>query len=424
MTIFNRFIQYTTRNVAGKIAVSLYVLADTFFISQAVGANGLTALNLVLPIYSLLYGIGDMIGVGSSIRFSQEKENKKKFNYFTNAVIFGLIAGLFFTMVGLFFPVQILQLFGADSTIVMVGKAYTQIFMVLSPFFIWNQIFNSFVRNDDNPNLAMKATIYSSLFNIVFDYIFMYPLHMGMAGAALATGVSPILGLLICSKHVFSKRSNLHIQKMVPSIKKLVHSCQVGISCLIAEVSSGVITTLFNFLILGLAGNIGVAAYGVIANIALICVASLNGISLGVQPLVSECFGKGQKEDIQKLKKYGYITSILFSLIIILIGYVFTNSIIALFNSEKNMELYNMAYIGIRIYFLGFIGTGINLVGGSILSSISKAKEAFILSMLRGLVLICVFGILGAYFFGLNGIWASFVCCETICMLYTLKATS
>ncbi|MBQ0064887.1 MAG: polysaccharide biosynthesis C-terminal domain-containing protein [Firmicutes bacterium] len=425
MTIFNRFIQYVSRNVAGKIAVSLYVLADTYFISKAVGANGITALNLVLPIYSVFFGLGDMIGVGSSIRFSQEKANgsKKYHIYFNNSIFFGCLFGLMFSIIGLLFPERILQFFGADATIVQTGRTYTRIFITLAPCFILNQICNSFVRNDGNPGIAMHATIWSSLFNIVFDYIFMFPMHMSMAGAALATGISPIIGILICCVHIFSKKSDLHLKRSIPSIKKFMHACQVGISCFIAEMSSGIITILFNFLILNIAGNIGVAAYGIIANIALVCMASLNGIALGIQPLVSKCFGLGQKEDISKLKKYGYLTSLLFSGIIVLVSYLFTDPMINIFNSEQNVELAKLAYVGIRIYFIGFIGVGINLVGGSILSSMSRAKEAFILSISRGFILICFFGILLSQLFGMSGIWASFVSCELVSMIYTLYQT-
>ncbi len=213
------------------------------------------------------------------------------------------------------------------------------------------------------------------------------------------------------------------MQLALPSLHKLIHSCQVGISCLIAEMSSGVITILFNFLILSIAGNTGVAAYGIIANVALVCVASLNGIALGMQPLVSECFGKHDIQGMHTLKNYGYITALLFSTCIVFLCLFYTDSIISLFNSEHNIELAQLAHTGVQIYFIGFIGVGINLVGGSILSSVSKAREAFFLSISRGFILICFFGIVFSYFFGMIGVWTSFVCCELVSMAYTLIKT-
>ena len=144
-------------------------------------------------------------------------------------------------------------------------------------------------RNDGDPSLAMVATLSSSLFNVVFDYIFMFPMGLGLAGAALATAVSPIISISICSRHFFKKENSVQFVRQRPSARLLGQSCQLGISGFVGEMSSGVTTTVFNFLLLGLAGNVAVAAYGVVANFALVTTAIFNGVAQGAQPLVSEC---------------------------------------------------------------------------------------------------------------------------------------
>ena len=138
----------------------------------------------------------------------------------------------------------------------------------------------------------MVATLSGSLFNVVFDYIFMFPLGLGLAGAALATAVSPIISIAICSRHFFKKENTLQFVRQMPSVRLLGQSCQLGISGFVGELSSGVTTTVFNFLLLGLAGNVGVAAYGVVANFALVATAIFNGVAQGAQPLVSRCYGQ------------------------------------------------------------------------------------------------------------------------------------
>ena len=170
-SITKKFVRYVSQNVLGMIGMSLYILADTFFISDAVGTNGITALNIVLPIYSFIFAIGAMIGVGSAIRFSinKNKGSKSKTNYFFNALFWGTAIGLIFSFIGLFFPGQVVSIMGGDSTIVEVGRGYTMIFMSFTPFFIWNHIFNAFVLNDGSPSIAMSATLFSSLFHIVLD---------------------------------------------------------------------------------------------------------------------------------------------------------------------------------------------------------------------------------------------------------------
>ena len=193
------------------VGISCYVLADTFFISLAEGANGITALNLVLPVYGVIYAIGAMIGIGSATRFSLKKslgENDSE-NYFTNSVVFTFIVGIIFLVLGRIFSRDILLSMGADETILAIGLDYLNIVVYFTPFFMLNFTFTAFVRNDGSPNTAMAATISSSLFNVLFDYILMFPLGMGMTGAALATGISPIVSIAICLSHFFSKNNSL-----------------------------------------------------------------------------------------------------------------------------------------------------------------------------------------------------------------------
>lgn len=420
-SVTKKFIRYVSQNVFGMIGMSLYILADTFFIADSVGTNGITALNIVLPIYSFIFAIGSMIGVGSAIRFSIDKNKgtKSGINYFFNALFFGTIMGVVFSLIGLFFSPQIVSIMGGDSTIVEVGKGYTMIFISFAPFFIWNYIFNAFVLNDGSPSIAMSATLFSSLFNIIFDYVLMYPLNMGMEGAALATAFSPIVGIMICFIHILSKKNTISLKPEKPSFKKLIYSCQVGISSLVGQMSSGVITVVFNFLILGLTGNTGVAAYGIVANVSLVCVSVFNGVSQGGQPLYSEHYGKGNFEEIKKLRRLSIITSLLFSAIIILLIFVFTDFIVAVFNSENDMLLKEYAVLGLRLYVIGFIFAGLNIVGSGIFSATNLPKWAFITSIARGFVLIIISAIVMAYLFEMIGVWLAFAVAELLTSIIT-----
>ena len=288
--MLKKFVKYVSQNMLGMVGMSVYILADTYFISVAVGTDGITALNLVLPVYNMIFAIGAMMGVGSAIRLVIERnqEHPNADGYFFHALSWALIVGLLFILVGIFFPDKLIALLGGDAEIVAVGKNYTRIFMSFAPFFMWNYICNAFVRNDGNPSIAMAATLFSSLFNIVFDYVLMFPLGLSMEGAALATALSPVVGILICCIHFRSEKCTVKFKPMPPSLRKILFCCQFGVSSFVGEISSGVITVVFNMIILGLAGNTGVAAYGVVANTSLVAVALFNGIAQGSQPLVSE----------------------------------------------------------------------------------------------------------------------------------------
>ena len=248
----------------------------------------------------------------------------------------------------------------------------------------------------------------------------MFPLGLGMQGAALATGCSPIVGILICCIHFKSSKCTITLKPVRLSVKRLLHSCHVGISSFVAELSSGVITIVFNMIILNIAGNTGVAAYGVIANTSLVAVSLFNGISQGSQPLISDSYGKGDSKNVMYLIKLTAATSLFISVLLITAVYLGAPSITAVFNSEKNPLLAQYAISGLRIYFTGFLFAGINIVGSSILSSVESAKFAFIVSIMRGFAAITFFAFLLSKIWGLTGIWSAFPAAELLTMSVTV----
>lgn len=423
MSVSKQFFKYVSQNILGMIGISAYILADTVFISKAEGANGITALNLVLPVYSLIFAIGSMIGVGSATRFKimKARGEKKADSYFSNALLWALILGGIFLLLGIFVPDKIVKLLGGDTEIIAVGTDYTHAFMLFSPFFMWNYILNAFVRNDNDPGLAMLATLSSSLFNILFDYILMFPCGLGMTGAALATGISPIIGIFICSLHFLKKeKNNVRLIWKLPSAKLLVESCQLGVSAFVGEISSGVTTMVFNMLILGLAGNIGVAAYGVVANTALVAVAVFNGVSQGSQPLVSEYYGAGKKQEVQKLLGMSVMTALGAALLILGVVWGMTDTIVGIFNSEHSADMALYARQGIRLYFIGFLFAGFNIVGTGYFSATEKARSAFLASISRGFVMIILSAVILSRLFGMTGVWLAFPVAEALTAVITL----
>lgn len=416
MEIKKEFAKYASLNILGIVGMSCYILADTYFISKAQGTLGIAALNLVLPVYDVIYGIGDMIGIGSVIRYSIIKEqNAYEANtYLWNALVFTGIFGLVFSVIGLFAAGPFLQLLGADDAVIMAGKEYTSIFMLFGPIFMWNLVANAYCRNDGAPIIAMMATLISSLFNIVFDYVLMFPLGMGMKGAALATALSPVLGILICMFHFLSKKNHVKLTISKPSIRRLFSSCQVGVSAFVAHVSAGVVTMTLNYLILSLAGNTAVAAYGIIANIALVVIAVFNGLANGSQPLISRDYGVGKNENVQVLKRLSLITAFVLAVILYVVIFIGTDWFIGIFNSEQNRELYQYAHLGTRLYFIGILFSSVNIVGAGFFSATNEAKNASIISLLRGLILIVLFSIILSKLFGLNGVWLSYAVSEGV----------
>ena len=421
MSVLKQFARYTSLNILAMLGVSCYILADTFFISVAKGADGLTALNLVLPLYSLIFAIGQMIGTGAATRFSilRARGDKSAERYFPNAVIFAVIFGAVFMLLGGLFAREIVALFGGDPDIAEVGADYTRTFMLFAPCFILNYIFTAFARNDGAPSIAMAATLTSSLSNVVLDYVFMFPLKMGMTGAALATGLSPIISILVCMIHFCGKRCTVKFRFMLPSARLLARSCQLGISAFVGEMSSGVTTIVFNFIILGIAGNTGVAAYGVIANLAIVAASVFNGISQGAQPLISRFYGEGSK-NAEKVLKLAVATALAAAAIIVSAVMLFAEQLTAIFNSENSAQLAQYAVGGMRLYFIGYIFAGFNIVGAGYLSAVDRAVPAFAAAISRGFAAIIAFAFLLSVLFRLNGVWLAFPAAELFTAALTL----
>ena len=422
MNLTKQFFKYVSQNIFGLLGTSCYILADTYFIAQAAGTDGVTLLNLCLPIYNLIFAFGSMIGLGAATRYAilRAQGDARAQRYFANAIFSVCILAVPFMLVGIFRPDGLLRLMGGDADIVALGMNYARIFLMFTPFFMCNYVVASFVRNDGDPSLAMVATLSGSLFNVVFDYIFIFPMGLGLPGAALATAISPILSIAVCSAHFIKKSNTITFVRKAPSVRLLAQSCQLGISGFVGELSSGVTTTVFNFLLLRLAGNVAVAAYGVVANFALVATAIFNGVAQGAQPLVSQCYGKNEMAGARKLLLLGCGTAL--GLAALLYGVVFgyTDALTALFNSENSALMAAFAHSGMRIYFVGYFFAGCNIVAAGYLGAVNRPAEASITSLCRGMVAIVVCSLVLSALFGMNGVWAAFPVSEAITLALTV----
>lgn len=428
------FIRYVLQNIASMLGVSVYILADTFFISVAAGADGITVLNLALPVYGLIFAIGSMIGVGSATRFAignaQGQAGVK--DYFSHAIFWDAVFSVPFILPGIFAPKWVLEIMGGDSVIAELGEDYMRILLLAAPVFMSNYVFTSFARNDHAPAAAMTGSLAGSLFNIVFDYVFMFPLGMGMTGAALATALSPVVTMVVCwiLYRSHSSVANRNEEQghsaeglktrcvkpsfVKPSIRLLFSCCQLGISGFVGEMASAITTVIFNMLLISITGNIGVAAYGIVANLSLVAMAIFNGISQGTQPLLSCSYGLGEQNHVRQLLRWGLAVTIAVEVILVTGTWCFTEQLTAVFNSGGNEILRIYAFDAMRLYFLGYLAAGVNMMLISYFSATDRAKPAFAASMLRGAVAISVCAVVMSFVWGMNGIWLSFLAAELI----------
>lgn len=409
------FSKYVSLNVLGMVGLSCYILADTFFISKALGANGLAALNLAISVYSIIHATGLMLGIGGATRYTILKARQadgEANETFTQTTCCGLAAGILFLAIGMFLSRRLAERLGADAETLALTATYLKTILCFSPCFILNNIMLAFIRNDGGPRLSMAAMLVGSFANIVLDYVFIFPLSMGMFGAAFATCLAPVISLGILSSHFIRKRNGFSWVRFRFRLHRLGGILSLGISSFIGEVSTGIVLIVFNLVILQLAGNTGLAAYGIVANVALVAAAVFTGVAQGIQPLTSLGCGTGDRKLLSLVLRDTLLLSL--TLAAAIYGFILIGStrVIAVFNSDGIAELAAIAEHGFRLYFCGFFFAGINITAAAFFSASDRPGWAFAIAITRGCVAILPLVLLLSRMCGMTGVWLSFVFAE------------
>lgn len=420
------FGKYVSQSVLSQLGVSCYILADTYFISKGVGADGLTALNLAIPVFSVMNGCGFMLGIGSGTKYGIMKGtgNEKRGDVlFTSSLCVVTVLAVIFMLIGLLAADPITVLVGANAEVYDMTRTYLQVILLFSPMFMINNLLGAMIRNDGNTSLAMTAMLSGCLFNIVFDYIFVFPMGLGLFGAVLATAVAPIISILILLQHFVKKKKQFRLIRVRPDVRLVASAAGLGVPSLVTEVSSGLVIAVFNLLILGLAGNVGVAAYGVVANISIVVIAIYNGIAQGVQPLLSREYGRNQEKNVHRFLSWAMMLTVILAMVIYVGIYWNADVIAMIFNSGRDMDLQRIAVEGLKIYFTACPFVGANILLAIYFAATDQAAPAQMISLLRGLIVIVPLAFIMANVAGLTGVWMTFpltelVVCVVACGLY------
>ncbi|MFT8459212.1 MAG: MATE family efflux transporter [Liquorilactobacillus ghanensis] len=410
---------YIARNIAASLGISLYVIIDTLFIATAAGADGLAALNIVLPVFNFISSVGLLLGIGGSTIFSINKVHAgtKVATLYGQLLLFGIFVGIIFSLLGNLATRPLLQLLGADQQTLGLASSYLRIVSLGASLFIANYITVNFVRNDGNPHLTMVATLAETTTVICLDYLFIFVFNWGMNGAAWATLFSPLVSLMILTRHRKFPLRQLQLHFTWPQWHLVWQAAQLGFASFLTEMSTGVGILVFNLVLEKIAGTYAIAAYGVIANIALVVLALFNGVALGIQPLMAREFGNRAWKNIKIILQTGIVVCIVLAIISYLCLVLFKYPIIEIFNIEHQLDLTNYAAAGIPLYFISIFFSGSNLCLMMWLVAINQPRYALFLSLNRGYIILLPAIYLLGMWYGLNGVWLSVVVSEGVVLL-------
>ena len=353
-----------------------------------------------------------------SIEKGRERLDKAN-KIFTLSFILGLILATIYCIIGFVFLEEIALVLGATKEIMPFVKEYMVVVVIGTIPFVMGSVMAPFIRADKAPKKAMFAVIFSGFLNIILDYIFVFPLDMGMRGAAIATVFSYTISCLILLTHLLSKNNTLRFKKDFYKLSYITRIFKCGLPSLFIEVSLGFVIFIFNIQILKIIGDDGVTAYSIISNTGIIAVALFNGISQTIQPLISINMGANLKERATRLRNLGLFTALVIGVAFFILCIIFPEQIVRIFVNPNN-EVLAIAINSIRIYSIAFIVMGINMVSGAYFQSIELAKESFIIAFCRGLLFVSICVFILPIFLGINGVWLSVPIGELLTLFVTI----
>lgn len=421
----NQFAKHVSASIISMIGLSCYILADTIFISMDMGKIGLAALNIATPTFNLIFALGILFAVGGSIRFAIHKGAGELHDgniIFTHTfLVVGIIATLFVILGGAASG-PIATMLGADGETYEYSKIYIQIILCFAPFFMFNTVFQNFVRNDGAPRLAMIATISGNLFNILFDYVLIFPCRLGMLGAALATGFSPVISLAIMGVFFFARKKNTFtLIKTKLSARITGQIVSLGVPSFMSELSTGVVMLITNKLFYNLYGNNdGVAAYGIIVNLTCVVSAILNGVSQGSQPLISFNKGAGSYHRIRKVLKYALITISSLAIIMYITIAAGAEVFTSLFNTQNDPHVQMIAPYGMRLYFLYAVIGCFNIMMTGYFSAMGKALYSQLITVFRCYIIVIPLLFILTSIGGATGLWLALAVTEALCLIISI----
>ncbi|RXJ83549.1 MATE family efflux transporter [Arcobacter cloacae] len=417
------FFQYSIPSVLGMLAISSASIVDGFFIGNYVGDFGLAAINITFPIFSLLFGFALMLAIGSSVTSGKligEGDIKSASMIFSKTIICITLFS-FITSTILFLNIEtILYLFGADENLTKIAIEYLSIMLIFIPFLMIGMVLDYFVRVDNRPNLAFIALLLSAFINVVLDWFMIVYLQKGIFGAALATGISQLALIFILLPHFFSKKATLNFVKPIGNYIQIIKASYNGASEFVNEISVGITTLIFNYVMIKNLGVEGIAAFAVINYLLLIGIMISFGISDSLQPIISKNFGAKENKRIEEFLKLAFITVGLVGFIMIFLIIFTPNSLANVFLEDTNYKTKEIVLNFAMFIWIAFLFNGVNLVISAYLTAIHKPLYSMIIAISRSFIFPVIFIFVLPFLFETQGIFLAIPMAEFITFIIAI----
>lgn len=418
------FLKYSIPAIAGMLFLGLNTIVDGFFVGNYIGVSALASVNIAMPFFSLMIAVGVVIGIGTQSIIGRklgEGDIKAANDTFKTSLSLMVGISLLISVIAVGFTKQIAVFLGANEQLmplVTTYISYTGLFLpLLGVMFVLDYV----LKVMGKPVYSMQVLIVAVISHMIFNYLFIVQLGLGIKGAALATGLGYSIAFVMAILPFIMGRTILKLFE--GSFKKKV-ACNIiynGSSEGLSEIGTGVTTFLFNITLMSYIGEVGIAAFTAISYLSFVGNNILIGLSDGVGAIISYNYGSGKLERVKKVLKLAGFSAFIIGVGIFAVISIFAREIIGIFLDANHAQALNFAVYGARLYAFAFLVNGLNIVASGYFTAICNPKNAVLIALSKGIVWIGIGIVMLPQIFGIKGIWLTVPVAELLTLILSLS---
>ena len=420
---YSKLLRFVFPSIIMMVFTSIYGVVDGLFVSNFAGKTAFASINLVMPFVMILGGIGFMIGTGGTALVSKvlgEGKKEKANEIFTMMIIFTLLLGALLSVIGVISMPWVAEFLGATEEMMADCVLYGRIVTGFTVAFMLQNVFQSFLIAAEKPKLGLLATVLAGITNMALDAIFIIVFKWGVAGAAIATGLSQCVGGIFPLIYFSRKNSSLlRLTKTKLEIKPILNACGNGSSELMSNISSSVVSMIYNFQLMKYVGEDGVSAYGVLMYVQFIFVAIYIGYAIGCAPITGYHFGARNHNELKNMLRKSSFLSAVSGVVLTILAIALSSPLAKLFVGYDE-ELYELTRHAFRLFAYSFLLAGFNIFTSSFFTALNNGAVSAAISFMRTLIFQTSSVLILPIFLGVDGIWWAITVAEFFAFILSL----
>ncbi|WP_195930913.1 MULTISPECIES: MATE family efflux transporter [Clostridia] len=422
---YKKIFRFALPSIVMMVFTSIYGVVDGTFVSNFVGKTPFAAVNLVWPFLMILGAFGFMIGTGGSALVAKTLGEDKKEDanrYFTMLITLVIILGLLLTILGLIVIRPLSSALGASGQMLEDCVTYGRTLVIFNTAFMLQSVFQSLFITAEKPRLGLIMTVIAGLTNMVLDALFIAVFKWGLVGAALATGLSQCIGGVLPLIYFMSSKNDTALKFVKTKLEGtvLLKACANGVSELMTTVSSSLVSMLYNFQLMRLAGQNGIAAYGAVMYVEFAFIAVFIGYSIGTAPIVSYHYGSENHNEVKNMLQKSFKIMSILGITMMVLAQILASPLAKVFVGYDK-QLFDMTVHGFRLFSFYFILAGINIYASSFFTALNNGMISAIISFSRTLGFETLAVIILPIFLQLDGVWLAITVAEICAFVISIS---